>query len=138
MATLNTRELQDRLEELESLKQYLEDAQEALNDYDFDGEGSEKELDDLKLAVESAQEDFGEDEQEELEALENLANSGIKGWHHGVILYEDLEDYTREVAQEHVNNLPDWLEIDWDATIQNLEHDFSIVEYNGEEYYFID
>jgi hypothetical protein len=53
------------------------------------------------------------------------------------------EDYFTEYAKELVQDIgdlprdiPSYLEIDWDATAENIKVDYSIVEIAGDTYYY--
>ena len=53
------------------------------------------------------------------------------------------EDYFTEYAKELVQNIgdlprdiPSYLEIDWDATAENIKVDYSTVEIDGDTYYY--
>lgn len=117
--TLDSRQLIERLEELEALERSLDPAQ----DPDASGEGS-----------------LDEYEREELEALRELADSGISDWEHGAQLIpdDDFEDYARELAEDMGVVDPDasWpmSYIDWEAAADALRQDYTSVSFQGTDY----
>ena len=52
---------------------------------------------------------------------------------------DDFEDYVRELLVDcgYISkDFPYWIEIDWEATSENVKQDYSELEYKGETYYF--
>lgn len=54
------------------------------------------------------------------------------------IIHNDyFEEYTRELLEECgyiPKDFPSWIKIDWEATAKNVEVDYSVVTYDGEDY----
>ena len=163
MKTIDTRDLLKRKNELEELRDAVTtcilekaDAQEALDahraaprceeydeeTWDEQTEELEEAVTDAETALESAQLDFGLDEQTELEELETLEDE-ISDFHHGetMIPEGDFEDYAREYAEElgYMDNkaASSWpfTCIDWEQAAKELAHDYTTVSYQGEDYY---
>jgi hypothetical protein len=117
---LDSRDLIERLEELEALERSLDPEQ----DEEATGEGS-----------------FDEDEQEELKALRELANAGIEDWPYGAqfIREDKFEDYARELAEDigAIDDDARWPAtcIDWKQAAEELASDFTTVEFMGSTYY---
>jgi hypothetical protein len=148
---LDTRDLYERQQELESLKTVLEsarddlkDAQEALaacdSDNPDDDEWYEK-RDAAQTALDDAGEEFGDDEQTELAELDDLENEIGREWRHGetMIPENDFEDYARQLADE-LGLIPDenrWpcTCIDWEQAAKELATDYTTVTYQGDDYY---
>ena len=133
---IDTRELNERLDELERLEQAVTDAREALDN----AEGDEAK-DDAQDALDKAEVDFGADEQEELKALRNLRDEVGGEWRYGVTLIpeNEFEDYCRELVEDIGDlpkGVPGYIVIDWEATANNLRVDYSSVDYNGESYLY--
>lgn len=128
MECLDTRDLQARLEELESER---EDFQNTVNDAE---EGEEKQ---------TAQEELDEwegDNLEELEALRELKDE-VSEWDDGntLIPEEDWIDYVQELLidiGDLPSDLPWYIEIDWEKTAENIAQDYGTVDYLGTTYYY--
>ena len=67
---IDTRELNDRLEELADLESALDAAREALDDLNADA--SKEEREEAESALDAARLDFGDDEEKELASLRDL------------------------------------------------------------------
>lgn len=86
-------------------------------------------------------EDMTEDELEELECLRDLADDIGSEWRHGVTLIADshFEEYTRDLLDDLgyiPRDLPDWIEIDYQATANNLLQDYSETSLGFNTYYY--
>ena len=138
---IDTRDLNKRLEELES---ELEDLQEAVNDAEEALEECEEgEHHEPFMALNEATaelEDWEDENQEELEELRQLADE-IPEWRHGETLIND--DYFVEYAADLADDLYDMNKhswpfdcIDWDRAADALKMDYSSCEYQGETYWF--
>lgn len=86
-----------------------------------------------------------DEEKEILEAIERLEGEGISDWEHGATLIKD--SYFKEYAQELAEDIgaigtanpksgvwPLYC-IDWDWAVRELQHDYSCVEFLGEDYW---
>ena len=92
--------------------------------------------------LESLEPDEIEDEeQEELDALKALSDEceGYGDWQYGETLIS--RDYFVEYVQDMLadcgmipKDLPSFVEIDWQATADNIEHDYMTVEFDGVDY----
>jgi predicted nuclease with TOPRIM domain len=130
---IDSRDVIKRLEELEAVKENMEEAQAALAE-DLDNEELQEETDD-------AQQDY-EDIKDELEALEALAEeaSGSPGWSYGETLIR--ESYFKEYAQELADDIGAidsnvvWPVncIDWEEAASQLSQDYTKVDYDGVTY----
>jgi antirestriction protein len=144
---LDTRDLQERLEELQGLKEAVETAQSAVDELmvsdlaaaqpDFD-----EKLDEARTELDEACEAFDGEAQAELEELESIAEE-VSEWHNGnqLIPEEDFEDYCQELCEDIGDipkELPSYIVIDWEATARNLKADYSEVEYQGTTYLYRD
>ena len=128
MGYLDTRDLQARLEELESER---EDFQNTVNDAE---EGEEKQTAQEELDV------WEGDNLEELEALQALKDE-VPEWDDGNTLVpgEDWIDYVQELlidTGDLPRNIPWYIEIDWDRTAENIALDYGTVYYLGTTYYY--
>ncbi len=144
---LDTRDLQDRLEELQGLKEAVETAQSTVDELmvsdlaaaqpDFD-----EKLDDARTELDEACEAFDGEAQAELEELEALSEE-VSEWTSGnqLIPEDDFEDYCQELCEDIGDiprDLPSYIVIDWEATARNLKADYSEVEYQGTTYLYRD
>lgn len=83
------------------------------------------------------------EEAEELATLSRLASEGQKyadDWMYGVVLIHSdyFTAYCRELVQDIGDvpaDLPSYLEIDWDATADNLKVDYTEIDFGGEVYF---
>ena len=149
MTTIDTRNLKVRKEELEALRDAITDAQSERDQHkdlkpsEEDGEEFvewEEELDELDKTLQNAKDEFGSDEKEELDELEEL-ESEISDFRHGEIMVsvDDFEDYARELAEDlgAIERNASWPNnhIDWEAAAEALAQDYTIVSYQGDDYY---
>lgn len=147
MNYLDTRDLAKRKDELEDLRTALADAREALDDHktkdrpedDDEQDAFDEERDELEDAVSSAESEFGDDEVEELKALEEL-ESEVSEWTDGntLIPESEFEDYARQTAED-IGAIPDNAQwpctcINWKEAADELRQDYSEVEFQGTTY----
>lgn len=138
MKTLDTRDLWKRKNELEDLKDTWETACVELDDARVNS-GFEGDSGPLIDAVDEARQQFGEDEEKELNELEEL-ESEISDFRHGetMIAESDFEEYARELAEE-IGAIPDDSKwpctcIDWEKAAEELKQDYTSVSYQGEDW----
>ena len=143
---LDTRDLDKRLDELKALRDAVADARLELQEAhaaslaDPDDETLTTAEEEAQAAFDSADADFGTDEQKELAELEEL-ESEVSEWSDGNTLIPEYEftDYCRELLEDCGDipkNLPGYVVIDWDATADNIRMDYSTVEFQGETYLY--
>ncbi len=128
MEYLDTRDLQERLEELEGERT---DLQEAVND----AEGEEE-----KQTAQEELDSWEGDNLDELEALRGLRDE-VGEWDDGNLLVpeEDWIDYVEEMLKDYgylPPEIPWYIEIDWEKTAENIAQDYGTVEYMGTTYYY--
>ena len=88
--------------------------------------------------IESWKEDF-EDELKEIEEIDDVENELGSEFEYGVTLVDvdDFTDYCEELMEEfgYINkDFPSWIEIDWEATANNVKVDYMEVIYQGNSY----
>ena len=111
-SSLDSRDIQEELDNIESLK----------ND-------SELNLEDLN------------NELQELEALKDeVSNNSDEDFEYGIRLIheDDIDDYLHELLIDCgyiPKDLPSWIEIDWQATYDNMKQDYNELELNGNTFY---
>ena len=135
MNILDTRDLSKRREELkeEILDSFLEnfphyqEMTESFEDIRFEEE-----------EIQSWKEDF-EDELKEIEEIDTIENELGSEFDYGVALVDvdDFEEYVEDLLDELgyiPKDFPSWIEIDWEATANNVRQDYTEVEYQGKSY----
>ena len=149
MNTIDTRDLKERKEELEAMRDAVTDAQSELDQHrdlkpseDDEEEFTEweEEEESLEETLTDALHEFRNPEKEELKELEEL-ESEISDFNHGetMIPVDDFEDYARELAWDlgAIDGDAKWPlnHIDWEAAAEALAQDYTIVSYQGDDYY---
>lgn len=141
---IDSRDVIARIEELEEEREAyaeeVETAQDAVNDLDEETPDT-GEAEALREAL-AALSVWDEDNGDELNALKSLADEAAdysSAWRHGETLIHRnyFIQYVEELLQDIGDlprKLPDYLVIDWEATAQNIEQDYSSVDFDGEEY----
>lgn len=132
---LHTRDLNERLEELEALEEELKEARQELAEA-----GDEDDINAAQDEITRLETDeFTDEEVAELKELRDLRDEVGSEWSYGETLIPESEwvDYVRELAQDigAVGENSDWISIDWKQTAENLSQDYNTVTYQGEEYY---
>ena len=153
---LDTRDLQERLEELEDLKSTYDsaveaftEAEKALEDYARNREETEDPSpEQVKLEAEveeceSAKDDaeMPQEDIDELTELEELKEEVGSEWKYGVQLIpvDDFVEYCQELCDDIGDlpkDLPSYIVIDWDATANNIKQDYSETHFQGEDYLY--
>jgi hypothetical protein len=138
---LDIDELNERLEELTALKEAVQDAETALAEAETDEEKEEasSDLEDAKIV-------FSVFEIKELEALEELKNDigesrGKISEDGGPFIHcDDFVEYAQELAEEigalDLNASWPMTCIDWDKAAKELSADYSVITWDGNDYYF--
>lgn len=138
---LDTRDLQERLDELESelasLQEYVTEAEETAAAEEEQTDGTLQELADARTALQEFEES---DDYEELEELRSMSEE-IFEWRHGeaLIPVDEWEDYVQELLSDIGDlprDIPGYIVIDWEATAANIAQDYSTIDYQGETYYY--
>lgn len=115
---IDSRDVIERIEELESeLAAFVEETEGALSENFPD-------IDELKS----------------LRALANDASQYSSDWEYGepLIRYSYWEDYVQEMLEDCGDipkDIPWYIAIDWETTADNIAQDYSIVEFDGVDYY---
>ena len=116
-----------------------------LDDY-MDSRDIQERIEELELALEDEDTDEGDrdDIQEELDGWYQVKSEVAESnpeWDDGItfIAYEKFDDYVKEFCEDCGDiprNLPDYIVIDWQATADNLQVDYTEVEIQGSIYLF--
>ena len=123
---IDSRDVQKRIDELYS---ELEDIHSESGEGDFDEDW-----------IESVRGEY--DEAEEYCVLNEFKEDvNSRSWRYGMtfISAEHFPVYAEEWAKDvgYVSSdLPYWIEIDWEASAENLKRDFCCSEFDGTDYYY--
>lgn len=139
MNILDTRDLIETRDELQNeiLSAFNEEFETDFDSYDeIDFSNSDEKYNENKL---EEFQDTWSDEIEHLSEIDSIEDTFGSEFNYGVTLVEndDFEDYTRELLEELgyiPKDFPTWIEIDWAATSQNVEQDYTDVTYRGVNY----
>ena len=162
-SSLDSRDIQEEIDNIESLKNDYESDLESLNDelndleselYDIE---NEEDYDDKQNDIDNKLEEIAEKENEiqecefeynryseeltELESLkEEISDNSDEGFEYGLQLIHEnyIDDYLDELLEDCgyiPKDLPSWIEIDWQATYDNMKEDYSEIELNGNTFY---
>jgi predicted nuclease with TOPRIM domain len=135
---IDTRDLQERLEELEAKRDAIDEAIEQRDETEADETASPEAFEKAVEELEKLEADFDEDEQKELAELESLSEE-ISEWKDGATMIPESEfvEYCQELLEDIGDlpkDLPGYIAIDWEKTADNLRADYSEVEYQGTTY----
>lgn len=137
---IDSRDLALRKDELESLRDSLDQAREDRKEIGESAASTQDEIEAADRTVQNAESEFGEDEREELSELENL-ESEVGEWRHGnTLIREDyFEEYAEQLADDigAIDRNARWPFncIDWKEAADQLKADYSEVTYAGYTYF---
>lgn len=137
---IDSRDVIARIDELQAKLDAIEEAQRERDDM---ANASAEELAEADTAIEEAEADFDDDERAELAALKSLAEEAegyADDWIHGATLIRDsyFVEYARELLADIGDlprDLPHYIEIDWQKTADNIQVDYTSVEFDGVTYW---
>lgn len=103
---------------------------------------AEEELEDAENALTDAQKELAEwiaDYQEEFDILDKFADELPSRRDNEVMIHESyFTDYCQELVSDIGDlprEIPSYIEIDWEATAENLKADYTEIDFDGETYY---
>jgi len=141
---MNTLDTRDLIEERNDLKQQILDS--FLETFEHYAEQTETFEDILfeEEEIQSWKEGFEDElkEIEEIDTLEDEINSYAgDNFDDGVYLIDadDFEDFVEQDLEDLgyiPKDFPTWIEIDWRATANNVQQDYSEVEFRGTNYLY--
>lgn len=162
-SSLDSRDIQSEIDNIEGLKNDYESDLESLNDelndlqnelYDIENEeGYEDKQNDIDSKLEEIADKENEiqdcefeynrysEELEELESLkEEIESDSDEGFEYGIqLIHEsDIDDYLNEMLVDCgyiPKDMPSWIKIDWQATYNNMKEDYNEIELNGNMFY---
>ena len=129
---IDTRDLNTRLVELEDMITQMRDLHDEIL-----GSSDDEDIESIQYDIDSINDDFDEDEYDILYAMREM----IPEWEHGNVLVHDTEweEYVKELLEdtgEMPRDIPWYIVIDWESTADNIQQDYSCVEYDGTDYWF--
>jgi hypothetical protein len=134
---MNTKEIEERIEELEAAEADLDAAKEAATTADT---FEDQQLADAALASEEFH--FDDDDRKELKHLLEFRSEleGYCDWIHGETLIhkDDREAYAKEMVEDPTDAWP-FNHIDWEAAAEEFfgSDYFTYADLNGETYYVL-
>ncbi len=162
-SSIDSRDIQEEIDNIESLKNDYESDLESLNDelndlqnelYDIE---NEDDYADKQSDIDNKLEEIAEKENEiqecefeynryseelaELESLkEEISDNSDEGFEYGIQLIHEkyIDDYLDELLEAWgyiPKDLPYWIKIDWSATYDNMKEDYYEIELNGNTFY---
>ena len=146
-SSLDSRDIQSEIDNIESMVQDLEsdldNLNDELNDINEDDENYEIAYSDKQDEADECEAELGRYryELEQLEHLkEEIESNSDEGFEYGIqLIHEnDIDDYLDELLDSCgyiPNDMPTWIEIDWQATYNNMKQDYSEIELNGNKFY---
>ena len=134
---IDSRDIVERIEELQGEREDLVDTlEDALEDYTLD------DADDIIGAFDDLTDWDESEEAKELAILESLQDEceGYSDWVYGetLVRYSYWVCYVQDLLEDIGDlprDLPHYIAIDWEATARNIAADYSLVDFDGIEYY---
>jgi hypothetical protein len=103
----------------------------------------EDEITELEDMKNDEPEDFGREDDDRLELLLQLRGElETEGWYHNISLIPESEftDYAQQLAEDTgaISDETGWPStcIDWEWAASELAHDYSVVTFDGDTYYY--
>ena len=128
----------DLAERREALKQEILDS--FLENFPHYEEMTES-FEDIRFEEEEIEswKEYFEDELKEIEEIDDVENELGSEFEYGVTLVDvdDWEEYVEELLEDIgyiPKDFPSWIEIDWEATANNVKVDYTEVTYQGNSY----
>jgi hypothetical protein len=142
---LDTRDLIERRDELKSqiFSDFKERFEEEIEDVDdLEDFENKEEFEDSELVEGIDITDFLEmwdDEFKEIEEINEIEENCTDFIYGATLIHEDyFEEYCKELVEDcgYISkDFPSWIEVDWDATANNMSSDYTSVSYRGDDYY---
>ena len=90
--------------------------------------------------IESWKQDWQE-EIDKISCIDEIENEIGSEFNYGITLIpeDDFEDFVEQDLKDCgyiSDDFPSWIEIDWEATAENVKQDYSELEYEGETYFY--
>lgn len=144
---IDSRDIIERIEELQQEREALEnevaECEEAYKYHDSDDTKSTPEWHALQDAYRELDNWNESDEAEELKSLEAFAEEASQyssDWEHGETLINESYwvDYCKELVSDigdMPREIPSYIEIDWEATADNIAADYTQVDFDGTTFF---
>lgn len=135
----DSRDVEGRIDELEAELEEVNEAREALDDFD-----TEDEYKDALTAAKRAIVALGDKEEEtrEYDALCKIRDDvSSREWSYGITFVKDSYwvDYCEEMVKDigdMPKDIPSYIEVDWAATARNIQQDYSCVDIGKDTYWY--
>ena len=162
-SSLDSRDIQKEIDNIEGLKNDYESDLETLNDelngleselynieHEEDYEYKQNDIDNKLEEIAEKENEIQDCEFEynryseelaELEALkEEIENNSDEGFEYGIQLIHEnyIDDYLDELLEDCgylPKDMPHWIKINWVATYDNMKEDYNEIELNGNTFY---
>ena len=155
-SSLDSRDIQEEIDNIEGLKNDYESDLESLNDelndlqnelYDIENEDDYadklEEIADKENEIQECEFEYSRYSKEfaELESLkEEIESNSDEGFEYGIQLIHEnyIDDYLDELLDGCgyiPKDLPYWIKIDWQATYDNMKEEYNEIELNGNTFY---
>jgi hypothetical protein len=136
--TIDSREVIERIEELQEGRQTLIDAIDDAYTLD-EGEERDQAIADARQSA-NEWDDENDAELKALLSLQEDAEGYSEDWKYGATLIRDtyFKDYAQELCEDCGDvpkDIPHYIEIDWQATARNIQVDYTSVEFDGVTYW---
>ena len=141
-SSLDSRDIQKEIDNIEGLKNDYESDLESLNDELNDIE-NEDDYADKENEIQKCEFEYNRYSEElaELESLkEEIESNSDEGFEYGIQLIHEnyIDDYLDDLLEDCgylPKDLPCWIKIDWRATYDNMKEDYNEIELNGNTFY---
>ena len=149
-SSLDSRDIQKEIDNIEGLKNDYESDLESLNDELNDLQNEQNDIDnkleeiaDKENEIQDCEFEYNHYSEElaELESLkEEIESNSDEGFEYGIqLIHEnDIDDYLDGLLEDCgylPKDLPYWIEINWQATYDNMKEDYNEIELNGNTFY---
>jgi len=142
----NMSDLEEEISEAEAEAQELDDDKDAdeIEQIENNIDGLRTDISDIEDNIKTIRDDISEAEEElnPLKAFADEAEGYAPDWNYGATLVRDsyFEDYARELVNDIgdlPSELPAYIEnnIDWEGVADDIQADYSSVDFDGEEYW---
>lgn len=137
MSYIDTRDL---IETRDELKQQVLDS--FLDNFPHYEESTES-FEDIRFEEEEIEswKEYWQEEIDQITCIDEIEDEIGSEFDFGVTLIpeDDFTDYVIELLEDcgYISkDFPSWIEIDWEATAENVKQDYSEIEYEGETYLY--
>lgn len=129
----------DKVFDTRDLIEYIEYLRDELVEmYNESTESEIESIDEVEEWPDDLYKDY-EDYQNIVEFAAELKNNATDyAYGEGVIRWDYWEDYVKQLIEDcgYISkDFPSFIEVDWNATAENVSDDYAIITYDGDDYY---